>query len=176
MSKVVFEFDDAIITNIEKTFKDKSFVEIGIVDGKSNKAAFLGGIHEFGARVPVTQKMRAWFAWWFGVSLRKDKTHITIPSRSFLRKTVVRKHMDFTQYLTANSERFLSDMLYGRWRDALDDFGMKWVDYIKECFHTRGFGTWPKLSRLTVMDKGHDFPLVRSGRLAGSIDHKVINK
>ncbi len=46
--------------------------------------AYLVPIHEYGANVPVTPKMRA-FLHSVGVHLRAETTHINIPERSFMR-------------------------------------------------------------------------------------------
>ena len=56
-------------------------VNVGVLGGEH---AWLAGIHEYGCKIPVTPKMRAWFAYQ-GFPLKKSTTVITIPERSFLR-------------------------------------------------------------------------------------------
>lgn len=47
-------------------------------------------IQEFGGQIKVTDKMRGYLAVNYGIHLRKETTHITIPPRSFLRSTYQR--------------------------------------------------------------------------------------
>ena len=172
-SQVIFEFDEGILENIKKTFADKSSVEIGVLSG--GKTAAVAKVQEFGASPRVSEKMRYWFGG-HGVNLSAGKTHIHIPQRSFLRKTAYHKQGDFMKWLEGKSEGLLELIVTGNWGIALQQFAWKWKSYVKECFATRGFGQWFPLASFTVMDKGHDTPLVRTGRLEKSIDAKVVEK
>lgn len=49
-----------------------------------------GATHEFGAVIPVTDKMRAWLHA-NGLHLKATTTHITIPRRSFIADTIDRE-------------------------------------------------------------------------------------
>lgn len=170
--KVVFELDAEMIGNIRKTFADRSSVEIGVMDA-DRKLMTIARAHEFGARVPVTEKMRRWFAWYFGVPIRKDTMYIHIPQRSYLRKTVAQKHRDFISFLRSQTDMLEMLIVSGQWKIALDIFGSKWASFIRTCFKTGGFGQWDSLSPLTIFDKSGFLPLTRSGRLKESIKHKV---
>lgn len=54
-------------------------------------------LQEYGATIPVTPKMRAWFRHQ-GFPLRKDKTSIVIPPRPFLR-TALKKQKDWVRFV-----------------------------------------------------------------------------
>ncbi len=55
--------------------------------GPGGYAARYGAIHEFGGKIPVTDKMRA-FLHYKGVHLRKSTTEIVMPQRAWFKPTV----------------------------------------------------------------------------------------
>lgn len=55
--------------------------------GPGGYAAKYGAVHEFGAKIPVTERMRA-FLHFKGVHLRKSTTEIVIPKREWFKPTV----------------------------------------------------------------------------------------
>lgn len=52
--------------------------------GAHGEQAWLAGIHEYGCKIEVTDKMRAYLHS-LGLHLKKDTQYITIPERAFLR-------------------------------------------------------------------------------------------
>lgn len=87
------------VANLEKllkTFSKKISVRVGIIGAKSSQThedsgltnAELGAIHEFGATIPVTKKMRNYLHSQ-GIHLKKETTTIEIPARSFLREPIL---------------------------------------------------------------------------------------
>jgi len=54
--------------------------------GVFGESALIASVHEFGAKIRVTEKMRK-FLHAQGLHLRKATEHIVIPQRSYLRKT-----------------------------------------------------------------------------------------
>lgn len=60
---------------------DGKKINVGVLQGEQQ---WLAGIHEYGCRIKVTEKMRAYLAGQ-GLHLKKSTTHIVIPERSFLR-------------------------------------------------------------------------------------------
>jgi hypothetical protein len=176
-SKVVFEIDQKILDNIRATFKDKSKVEIGILNsaGGKNGPAAIGGYQEFGAKVPVTERMRGWFFNVHHIQLKATTKYIFIPARSFLRKTASYRADAFMAQLNGASDSILFDIVEGNWRNSLKRMGEIWVQFIKECFTSRGWGSWRPLSSFTKMDKGHDEPLYKSGQLERSIESQVVS-
>lgn len=66
-------------------------VNVGHLDG--GEQAWLAGIHEYGCRIKVTPKMRAWLHHQ-GLHLKDSTTEIVIPERSFLRGGFDKYHED----------------------------------------------------------------------------------
>lgn len=60
---------------------DGKKVNVGVLQGEHQ---WLAGIHEYGCRITVTEKMRNFLASQ-GLHLKKTTTHIVIPEHSFLR-------------------------------------------------------------------------------------------
>ena len=78
--------------NIERTIEDaerqmrklkRKKIKIGVL-GNDSELQMIAAVHEYGADIPVTPKMRAWFAG-NGYPLKSSTTVIKIPERSFLR-------------------------------------------------------------------------------------------
>jgi hypothetical protein len=60
----------------------RRIIKVGLFHGK----AWISAVHEYGVKIRVTERMRAYLASQ-GLHLRKSTTVITIPERSFLRST-----------------------------------------------------------------------------------------
>ena len=58
-------------------------------------------------------------------------------------------------------------------RRALSEIGDSVLKWTREGFATGGHGKWKRLAANTVADKGHSSPLIRSGKLAGSLKSRV---
>jgi hypothetical protein len=172
-SQVIFEIDQEILENIKKVFADRSSVEVGLLNmgGDDGVKALT---HEFGNDIAVTPAMSGYFKQHFGSYIKKPEIHI--PQRSFMRKTVAQKPEEFLGWLAATADIILESIVYGNWARQLDTFGRVWVGYIKECFDTRGFGQWAPLSKLTIMKKGNDIPLVETGRMRDHIQSTVVGQ
>ncbi|MBQ8475796.1 hypothetical protein IJ531_01925, partial [bacterium] len=88
------------LKNVMKAVGQKYSIRVGIIGDKAYEKhessgltnAELGAIHEFGATINVTPKMRA-FLHYIGVHLKADTTQITIPERSFLREVLLNKQI-----------------------------------------------------------------------------------
>lgn len=84
------------IRNIMNVLGQKYSIKVGIlqpegskkVEGTDLNMAELGAVHEFGATINVTEKMRNYLHSQ-GLHLRKDTTQINIPARSFLRTPIL---------------------------------------------------------------------------------------
>ena len=59
------------------------YVKVGITSKADGEVLMIANVHEFGVNIDVTDKMRAFFRYKFGVNLKKDT--INIPERSFIR-------------------------------------------------------------------------------------------
>lgn len=92
-----------------------------VVDGKKisvgvmGENAWLASIHEYGCRIKITPKMRAWLHR-NGLHVKDSTTEIVIPERSFLRSGFDACHDDVLK----QSDRALEALLDGVWDE--DEF------------------------------------------------------
>lgn len=135
--------------------------------GSTGENAWLAGIHEYGCRIKVTPKMRAWFAR-NGFPLKKGTTEIVIPERSFLRA-------GFDEYAEDVLEKYdgnLSAALAGG--ISMDKFlqgvGLELAGKIKKYAHDLSN---PPNASMTRERKGGSNPLVDTGGLIESISYEV---
>lgn len=166
---------------IQKLDKKRS-IKVGILgsDGSQQVSddldmAGLGAVHEFGATIPVTDKMRGWF--WYTHKIHKKNKPIVIPARSFLRDSLltaegkkallvwnVEEKQALMDYLNRNTVS--ADVL-------ANAIGAKGVERVSNAFETSGFGEWAPDSPITIKSKKSALPLVNNGHLRGSISYEV---
>jgi phage gpG-like protein len=80
----------------------------GMTHRKSGKEMVdIALVHEFGAMVQVTQKMRGFFAVNFGIHMRADKKYIEIPARPFMMPVLEKFEKEAFQYYVDNLEKNL---------------------------------------------------------------------
>ena len=60
---------DEVIKNLEEL--EKYYVVIGITAKNDSKLIMIANVHEYGCNIPVTDKMRGFFAYNFDVHLKK---------------------------------------------------------------------------------------------------------
>ena len=183
--------------NLEELVKEMSSeysVKVGILGSKGSEEvsdnldmAGLGAVQEFGARIPVTPKLRAYFRYAFGINLKKTTTHIVIPPRSFIRKPLERssdlrkKIRQKTQYYSQLeidlAKEFISEHgSSGLLEELAYAVALSAVEQIRESFETGGFGEWAPDSPLTIEQKGSAMPLVDKGRLESTITFEIEKK
>ena len=135
-------------------------VEVGALQGEN---AWLAGIHEYGCRITVTPKMRA-FLHRQGLHLKASTKEIIIPERSFLRTG----HDANAPRVIAQTERALSQVIAGKMSvdDMLDLYGQQMATAIKT--YMRDLKT-PSNHPYTVEQKGSSNPLIDTGGLLESI-------
>lgn len=146
-----------------KGLKNKK-VKVGALKGNH---AWLAGIHEYGVRIKVTPKMRA-FLHYQGLHLKDSTTEIVIPERSFLRTG----HDENADRIIKQTERALGQVVAGEMSvdDMLDLYGQQMATAIKT--YIRDISTPPN-HPYTIEQKGSSNPLVDSGGLVESITWKV---
>lgn len=143
----------------------KRKIRVGIMGGDM---AMIGRVHEFGARIPVTPKMRKWFAAQ-GYPLRKDTTHIVIPERSFIRSGFDANERAF---LEEAKKHLLEAFKKGTPTDAvLQALGLQLQGMMQT--YLRNLSE-PPLSRMTVEMTGRSDPLVHTGHLLEAIVYEVV--
>lgn len=128
----------------------------------------LAAVHEFGVNIQVTDKMRAFFRYKFGISLKTTTTHIKIPERSFMRAgwdehgpAIVDKYNKMIGEAILNGVP-PDALLYALALEAkgkLQEFARDLRD--------------PPNVELTVREKGSSNPLVDTGNMIGSMDHTI---
>ena len=139
-------------------------VKVGVLGGEH---AWLAGIHEYGCKIPVTPKMRAWFAYQ-GFPLKKSTTVITIPERSFLRAGFDEHHRDVLK----KADMLIPLLLDGRvsQQDMFEMVGETLATKIKT--YARSLNNPPNAD-MTVERKGKSNPLVDTGTMIESITYEV---
>jgi hypothetical protein len=142
----------------------KRKIRVGIMGGDM---AMIGRVHEFGARIPVTPKMRKWFAAQ-GYPLRKDTTHIVIPERSFIRAGFDENEKAFLEeakkwLIEAFRKGTPSDTVLEALALQLQGMMQEYLRNLSE----------PPLSRMTVEMTGRSNPLVHTGHLLEAIVYEV---
>lgn len=186
----------------------KYSIKVGILGEKAYQKhedsdltnAELGAVHEFGATINVTQKMRNYLHH-LGIHLRKDTTTIVIPTRSFLRMPLLSD--EFKNYLMTSNDIiqiFEAADFTGKTRKQearemnIDQANVimeknpnfmealaKWIAgealvRVYDAFETGGFGKWAPISPITKEHRQKDKespPLTDTGQLRNSVTAEV---
>lgn len=140
-------------------------VSVGVLKGESQ---WLASIHEYGCKIPVTPKMRA-FLHSQGIHLKKSTKVITIPERSFLRAGFDEHHEDVLD----SAERALPQVLDGKMSadQYLDNVGLMLSSKIKE--YAIDMKDPPKSGATLQMNPGFTNPLIQTGDMVGGITWEV---
>ena len=138
-------------------------VTVGALQGEQK---WLASIHEYGCRIPVTDKMRA-FLHHQGLHLKSTTTEIVIPERSFLRAG----HDANIDKVMTQTNRAISQVLAGKMSvdDMLDLCGTQLATAIKT--YMRDLDD-PANHPYTIDQKGSTNPLIDTGGLLESITYK----
>lgn len=155
----------SLIKNFEKLSKDE--IKVGVFGADDSELAMIAGVHEYGTEIPVTDKMRGWFAA-NGYPLKMTTTKIVIPERSFLRSGFDENINDITNKM----EELLPAILSSRVNSDVfkNAVGLEFAGLIQK--RIRDLRS-PSNSSMTVERKNSSNPLVDSGRLIGAIRHEV---
>ena len=139
-------------------------VYAGVLTGEHQ---WLAGIHEYGAKIPVTPKMRAYLSS-IGVHLKKTTSVIVIPERSFLRSgydtnrdKIMRKADDLLPDVLVGSldpEKYF-EIVGTQLRDAIKEYAIELSDP-------------PKVDWPTRSAKSNN-PLVDTGDMVNGIEYEV---
>ena len=140
-------------------------INVGIPEGE---LSYIASIQEYGCRIKVTPKMRAWFRG-KGVYLKSSTTEIVIPERAFLRGGFD----EHAEQVINSYSKILGEVLSGN-IDAdvfLDNMGGELATKIKR--YARDLKTPPN-SALTVQWKGSSNPLVtKKSEMIEAIKHEI---
>ena len=140
-------------------------VNVGVLGG--GEQSWLASIHEYGCRILVTDKMRAYLSSQ-GLHLKATTTHIVIPERAFLRNGFD----SCKDEVIKKAEAVLGDVIGGTMStDQLFEIvGLLLKSGIQD--YARNLDSPPN-HPFTVKRKGSSNPLVNSGDMIGSITYKV---
>ena len=150
--------------------------------------AGLGAVHEFGATIKVTDKMRAYFRYAYGINLKKSTKEIKIPARSWLEMPITRNNgadlrklikekADLTKNDIELVQEFISE--YGEsgiLKDLALAVGVSAKEQIDKAFESEGFGEWQSDSPLTIKNKNSSMPLIDKGRFRKTITYDIEEK
>lgn len=179
------------LKNLVKEMSKNYKVKVGILANKGGTnevsenldLAGLAMVQEFGARIKVTDKMRGYFAYAFGINLKKSTTEIVIPARSWLQKPIersadlrkkIRQKAELTKEEISLAEEFISE--YGEsgiLKELAYAVATSSLEIIDEAFESSGFGEWQPNSPLTIREKGSAKPLIDEGRLRSAVTYDI---
>ena len=187
------------IKALQKLMKDldkKVSIRVGIIGdkaaekqpGSSLTNAELGAVHEFGATIKVTEKMRAYLHH-IGIHLKPETTTITIPARSFLRSTLLsdwgKDELLGRVNLDVKDSEWNKEYIEYKLLDKGEEFflalcekiGLEAQDMVMTAFALGGIpDKWTPINEVTRQNRKNDKtspPLVDSGQLANSIAYEV---
>ena len=163
---------DNLVKQLEQLAEKQLLVGIPKTENKERGAgmnnASLLYIHEFGARIRVTDKMRGYLAA-TGLRLKKSTTFIVIPERSTLRATM---NENREKYAKIQSEQIKKAVMSGRMtaEQAYEGLGLIIQGDIQAKMQS---GQFKPNHPYTVEKKGSSKPLIDTGNLVGSITYVV---
>lgn len=200
----------AELVQLMKDIDQKYSIKVGIIGEDASAKhpdsdltnAELGAIHEFGATINVTEKMRA-FLHHIGIHLKPETTTIVIPTRSFLRMPLLSG--DFKEFIYSNAKlpitgfrdlsktgeqsskeeaielnKLVAEMQLekdaGIVKSLAEWIAVKALERVHDAFESGGFGKWAPISAVTKANrKGakDNMPLIDTGEMRNSISAVV---
>lgn len=144
---------EAYLANLNRA--KKLSVRVGLPVEKASAAIYdngmtvsrLGAIHEFGS------------------------PENSIPQRSFLRATLVKKEKEMKEFIAGQYKKILEKGLDAK--KAASQIGVTFSNFVQDAFSTGGFGEWEKNKAATIRKKKSNMPLVDGGTLRKSITFVV---
>ncbi len=173
-----------------KALNKKISIKIGIIGDKASQKhsdsdltnAELGAIHEFGATINVSSKMRNYLRSQ-GLYLKNDTMSVVIPTRSFLRMPLMspegKKELRKIVEEQLKSEIKPTDLSIETASKILDDVVhlVAEMAYLRvlQAFDSGGFGKWAPISEFTAQNRHNSGnpPLTDSGDLRRSISYEI---
>jgi len=146
-------------------------LEIGILSGEQESDILLiANVHEFGTRIQVTDKMRAYLHS-IGIHLRGDTKEINIPERSFIRQGFDSNINE----INSTIEKLLNGVLEGKTtgRAMLEALGGQVVSKMQEYLINL---SEPPNHPATIERKGSSNPLVDTSQMVNSITWRIVGK
>ena len=173
-----------------KALDRKISIKVGIIGSEATQKhpdsdltnAELGAIHEFGATITVTNKMRNYLHSQ-GIHLKKNTITVVIPTRSFLRMPLMssegkKELLDIIKSEIGNDIK-ATDLSYGTANKKLDDTVHLIAEtaYLRvlKAFESGGFGKWAPITKFTAQRRynASNPPLTDTGDLRRSISYEI---
>lgn len=173
-----------------KALDRKISIKVGIIGKEATQKhpdsdltnAELGAVHEFGASIEVTPKMRRYLASQ-GIYLNKWTYNVVIPTRSFLRMPLMSsegKKELFNIVKSQISKEFkATDLQKDTANKILDDTVHLLAEtaYLRvlQAFESGGYGNWAPISKFTSKRRKNSGnpPLTDTGDLRRSISYEI---
>ena len=146
--------------------KSKS-IKVGIFGEDDSHILMIANVHEYGASITVTPKMRGWFMYQ-GYFLSPNTTQINIPERSFMRSGYDNNKKELERLCLKGVKKILASKIDAT--QAMELIGTWLVSKIQS--HLRDLKSPPN-AQMTVDLKKSSNPLIDTGRLIQSITYKV---
>ena len=178
------------LNNLMKDLGRDISIKVGIIGSEAQKIhpdteltmADLGAIHEFGATINTTDAMKGYF--WYQWGIHKSNDAINIPTRSFLRASLLSKegkqelHKAVNDQLSTDREfnKMVGEADSTLLTDVANVLGLTAVKRVQEAFETSGFGKWQPITEFTKQNRKGDPenpPLDSTGDLRESITFEV---
>lgn len=193
------------LINLMEDLDQKYSIKVGIIGEAASEQhedsgltnAELGAIHEFGAIINVTDKMRNYLHY-NDIHLKEDTNNIVIPTRSFLRMPLL--SAEFKEYLLSKIGLYDKSDFNGKnagqearamnldqailkmqkepkiMEKIANYVAAKALERVQVAFQTSGFGKWTPISEYTKKHRTGDSnnpPLDDTGQLKDSISVEV---
>ena len=143
--------------------------------GENIDMAGIGAVQEYGAEIPVTDKMRGFLRHNFGINLKKTTTHIRIPARSWLYAPIKDAGFRKTIYDYVGDEELLEEYadkdIMKQLANIIGEVGLQ---QIHKAFDNGGInGEWAPNSQVTISKKKSSKPLIDKGDLRSTVMFEV---
>lgn len=160
---------ESITMNIKQL--NQSEIKIGVFGEDDSFQVMKATVHEFGVKIPVTPKMRAWFAYQ-GYPLSPSTTEIHIPERSFLRATFDDKSQEIQKAGREEIEKVIAGGASGKL--AARRYGLKLSALVQEKMTEVKDPPLSDMTKERRRGSGAEAnPLVDQGRMRQGITYKV---
>lgn len=171
------------LKKIAKQMAKHYTVKIGLLANKGGSErisdnldmAGLGAVQEYGARIKVTDKMRAFFRYKFGVNLKQTTTEIEIPARSWLYEPIKNPEFRKMIYDYIGDQEFFEEYADKDFmKDLANYIGEVGLLQINKAFENGGInGEWVPNNAITIAQKGSSKPLIADGYLRKRVTFEV---
>ena len=143
-------------------------LKVGIMASEGSIQWIIGMVHEYGASIKVTPKMRN-FLHYKGLHLKETTTHINIPERSFIRAGYEEAKPELEKLI----QRLIPLVISGKMpvNQMFETLGVTLSTKIQT--YVKSVRTPPN-HPMTIARKGSSQPLVDSGRMVQSITYEVV--